>query len=134
MSDDQIKQFWNRNRFDFNAEISTSSEVVHGDGTTRVYVYYDRKIYRQRFFAYRENVDEQDETKKYEIAGYTKSFSMTDTSAMTPEEGLQQHTVTLNGKEYKIRVTDFVFLVELDFLHGRDLLSQIAPVKSLIHL
>ena len=49
-------------------------------------------------------------------------------------EGLQQHKVLLNGKEYKIRITDFVFLVELDFLHGRDLLSEIAPVKSLIHL
>lgn len=49
-------------------------------------------------------------------------------------EGLQQHKVLLNGKEYKIRITDFVFLVELDDLKGRDILTGIAPVKSLIHL
>lgn len=49
-------------------------------------------------------------------------------------EGLERHKVTVNGKEYGIRVTDFVFLVELDDLKGRDRLSRIAPVKSLIHL
>ena len=49
-------------------------------------------------------------------------------------EGLQQHKVLLNGKEYKLRITDFVFLVELDDLKGRDILTGIAPVKSLIHL
>ena len=55
-------------------------------------------------------------------------------TALGIAEGLQQHRVLLNGKEYGIRITDFVFLVELDDLKGRDLLTPIAPVKSLIHL
>lgn len=55
-------------------------------------------------------------------------------TALGIAEGLQQHKVLLNGKEYGIRITDFVFLVELDDLKGRDLLTPIAPVKSLIHL
>ena len=55
-------------------------------------------------------------------------------TALGIAEGLQQHKVLLNGKEYGIRITDFVFLVELDDLKGRDLLAPIAPVKSLIHL
>ena len=91
MSSAEIKQLWNRNRFDFNEAISTKEAVVKGDGTTRLYVYYDRKVYKQRFFFCRENVDETEEANKYEIAGYTKSFSMTDTSKLSPEEGLQKH-------------------------------------------
>ena len=49
-------------------------------------------------------------------------------------EGLEKQTVTLDGKQYKVKVTDFVFLVELDALNGRKLLEGIAPVKSLINL
>ena len=48
--------------------------------------------------------------------------------------GLKNHRVLLDGKEYRIEVTDFVFVVELDALRGRDILEKIAPVKSLIHL
>ena len=33
-----------------------------------------------------------------------------------------------------VRITDFVFLIEIDGLGGRDLLAGIAPVKSLIHI
>ena len=55
-------------------------------------------------------------------------------TALGIAEGLQRCKVTVNGKEYGIRITDFVFLVELDDLKGRDLLTPIAPVKSLIHL
>ena len=46
--------------------------------------------------------------------------------------GLESHKVTVNGKEYGIKVTDFVFLVEIEGLGGRELLEGIAPVKSLI--
>ena len=47
-------------------------------------------------------------------------------------EDLQKRTVVVNGKEYRIKVTDFVFVVEITDLPGRELLEPIAPVKALI--
>ena len=47
-------------------------------------------------------------------------------------EEFERQTVVLDGKEYKIRITDFVFLVEITDLPGRELLEPIAPVKALI--
>lgn len=47
---------------------------------------------------------------------------------------LNEMQVEKDGRMYKVRVTDFVFLVELDDLKGADRLQPIAPVKSLIHL
>jgi len=47
-------------------------------------------------------------------------------------EELGRRTVTVDGKEYRIKVTDFVFLVEITDLPGRELLESIAPVKALI--
>lgn len=49
-------------------------------------------------------------------------------------ESLNSQKVTVDGKEYSIRVTDFVFLVEIDDLPGRAVLEDLAPVKSLIHV
>ena len=49
-------------------------------------------------------------------------------------EGLNAQTVTIGGKTYKVKVKDFVFLVEIDDLPGRSRLEGIAPVKSLIHV
>ena len=49
-------------------------------------------------------------------------------------EGLNAQTVTIDGKEYKVKVKDFVFLVEIDDLPGRKRLEDLAPVKSLIHV
>jgi len=49
-------------------------------------------------------------------------------------KGLEAQRVVVDGKSYGIRITDFVFLVEIDDLDGRDVLSSIAPVKSLIHV
>ena len=49
-------------------------------------------------------------------------------------EGLNAQKVTVGGKEYKVKVKDFVFLVEIDDLPGRKRLEDIAPVKSLIHV
>lgn len=46
-------------------------------------------------------------------------------------ENLSSHTV-VDGKEYRIKITDFVFLVEITDLPGRELLESIAPVKALI--
>ena len=49
-------------------------------------------------------------------------------------EGLEQHKVIIGEKEYGIKVTDFVFLAELEDLNGRALIEDVAPVKSLIHI
>ncbi|MBQ7708957.1 MAG: hypothetical protein IJT74_03440 [Bacteroidales bacterium] len=49
-------------------------------------------------------------------------------------EGLNAQVVTIDGKEYKVKVKDFVFLVEIDDLPGRSRLEGIAPVKSVIHV
>lgn len=48
--------------------------------------------------------------------------------------GLNDQKVTINGKQYNVKVKDFVFLVEIDDLPGRSRLEDIAPVKSLIHV
>ena len=42
--------------------------------------------------------------------------------------------VFIDGKEYKVKVKDFVFLVEIDDLPGRSRLEDLGPVKSLIHV
>lgn len=55
-------------------------------------------------------------------------------TALGIAKGLESHKVELDGKQYGIKVTDFVFLVEIDDLPGRSLLEGIAPVKSLIHV
>ena len=49
-------------------------------------------------------------------------------------EGLNGQKILIEGKEYRVEVSDFVFLVEIDDLAGRKLLEPIAPVKSLIHI
>ena len=49
-------------------------------------------------------------------------------------QGLNLQTVTIDGKPYRVKVKDFVFLVEIDDLPGRSRLEDIAPVKSLIHV
>ena len=49
-------------------------------------------------------------------------------------EGLNAQKFTIDGKEYKVKVKEFVFLIEIDGLPGRERLKDIAPVKSLIHV
>ena len=49
-------------------------------------------------------------------------------------ESLNAQKVTIDGKEYPVKVTDFVFLVEIDDLPGRKVIEGLAPVKSLIHV
>jgi hypothetical protein len=39
-----------------------------------------------------------------------------------------------DGVECDIVIDEFIFLVELDFLAGKEGLEKIAPVKSIIHL
>ena len=47
-------------------------------------------------------------------------------------EGLEKQKIVVDGKEYGIKVTDFVFLVEIEGLGGREAIEDIAPVKSLM--
>ena len=49
-------------------------------------------------------------------------------------EGLNAQKITIGGKEYKVKVKEFVFLIEIDGLPGRERLKDLAPVKSLIHV
>ena len=47
-------------------------------------------------------------------------------------EAFEKLKVVVDGKEYRVKITDFVFLVEIADLPGRELLESIAPVKALI--
>jgi len=47
-------------------------------------------------------------------------------------EDLEKRKIVIDGKEYRVRITDFVFVVEITDLPGRELLEPIAPVKALI--
>lgn len=49
-------------------------------------------------------------------------------------ESLNAQTVVKDGKPYRVKVTDIVFLVEIDDLPGRSVIEDLAPVKSLIHV
>ena len=49
-------------------------------------------------------------------------------------ESLNAQKVVIDGKEYQVKVTDFVFLVEIDDLPGRAVIEDLAPVKALIHV
>ena len=49
-------------------------------------------------------------------------------------ESLMAQNIIKDGKEYKVVIDEFIFIVELDFLNGKERLEKIAPVKSLIHL
>ena len=40
----------------------------------------------------------------------------------------------IDGKEYGVKVNEFIFIVELDGLNGRDRLAEIAPVHSIAHI
>ena len=55
-----------------------------------------------------------------------------------PAEGvaksLMEQKIVKDGREYKVVIDEFIFLVELDFLQGAERLEKIAPVKSIVHL
>ena len=45
-------------------------------------------------------------------------------------EALNRETVTLNDREYKVKVKEFLFLVEFPDLYDHDRINAIAPVHS----
>jgi len=47
---------------------------------------------------------------------------------------MMSQKIVKDGREYKVVIDEFIFLVELDFLKGAERLEKIAPVKSIIHL
>ena len=49
-------------------------------------------------------------------------------------KSLMAQKIVKDGKEYKVVIDEFIFLVELDFLKGAERLEKIAPVKSIVHL
>ena len=49
-------------------------------------------------------------------------------------QSMMAQKIVKDGKEYKVIIDEFIFLVELDFLKGAERLEKIAPVKSIIHL
>jgi adenine phosphoribosyltransferase len=49
-------------------------------------------------------------------------------------KSLIEQKIVKDGREYKVVIDEFIFLVELDFLHGAERLKKIAPVKSIVHL
>ncbi|MBQ9474563.1 MAG: hypothetical protein IJU81_09170 [Bacteroidales bacterium] len=53
-------------------------------------------------------------------------------TAIGMAESLNKERVVIDGREYKIHVKEFVFIVELSNLPGKSRLEPIAPVKSII--
>ena len=47
---------------------------------------------------------------------------------------MMSQKIVKDGREYKVVIDEFIFLVELDFLKGAERLEKITPVKSIIHL
>ena len=102
MSADQEEQLWNRNRFTFNSELSSKQVMVNGDNTTRVYAYYDRKEYTQRFFYMRENMDPTiPADQRFEVPGYTKAFSKGNFSTLSADEELKKHIFAATAQAFR---------------------------------
>ena len=53
-------------------------------------------------------------------------------TAIEMAKHLEALTVEKDGVEYPVKVKEFIFLADLSFLHGKELLETIAPVYSLI--
>ncbi len=53
-------------------------------------------------------------------------------TALKMAEHLEALKVEKDGVEYPVKVKEFIFLADLGFLHGKELLESIAPVYSLI--
>ncbi len=49
-------------------------------------------------------------------------------------EALDREVIHLNGKEYKVKIKEFLFLVEFPDLYDHDRINAIAPVHSFIQI
>ena len=55
-------------------------------------------------------------------------------TALGVAESLEKLTVYRDGNAYNVKVKEFIFLVEIDEINGKERLEKIAPVKSLMHI
>lgn len=55
-------------------------------------------------------------------------------TAMGIAEALNKEVVSVDGKEYKVKVREFVFLVEFPDLYDHERLNAIAPVHSFVKI
>jgi adenine phosphoribosyltransferase len=55
-------------------------------------------------------------------------------TAVGISEALNKERIVLDGKEYKVKVKEFIFLVEFPDLYDHALLESIAPVKSFVQI
>lgn len=49
-------------------------------------------------------------------------------------KALDSLKIIVEGKDYGVKVSEFIFLAELDGLYGRNRLEKIAPVYSIAHI
>ena len=49
-------------------------------------------------------------------------------------KALEALKITVDGKECRVRVAEFIFIVEIDCLEGRAALEKIAPVHAIAHV
>lgn len=49
-------------------------------------------------------------------------------------KALAKTGITVEGKDYRVEVSEFIFIVELNGLNGRGRLSQIAPVHTIARI
>ena len=49
-------------------------------------------------------------------------------------QALNKEIIVLDGKEYKVKVKEFIFLVEFPDLYDHELIESIAPVKSFLKI
>lgn len=55
-------------------------------------------------------------------------------TAIAIAEALNRETVTINGSTYRVKVSQFIFLVEFPNLYDHSRLLSIAPVKSFVKI
>lgn len=49
-------------------------------------------------------------------------------------KALENTKINVDGKDYDVKVSEFIFIVEIDGLAGRKHLEEIAPVHSIAHI
>ena len=64
----------------------------------------------------------------------TLEFNATGGTAEGLAESLQSLKIVVDGKEYGVKVKEFVFIVEIAELKGKERLEKIAPVRSITEI
>lgn len=55
-------------------------------------------------------------------------------TALGIAKALNESKVVVDGKEYKVHVKEFIFVIEIEGLGGKELLEEVAPVRSLLQV